>query len=95
MTQDLKDMCIISKDVLRKWNQTPLVDYEEDVEEALAQDLSGMVVVPLEPTEDILLAGNLELEEAAKQHFDLASVYIYPSVYKAMLSAAQKEKSDD
>ena len=79
--KDLKDMCIINKNVLRKWNQTPLVDYEDDVEKALNQDLSGMVVVPIIPTEDML--------KKVTFHPVIAS-----DVYKAMLSAA-KEKNDE
>jgi hypothetical protein len=85
MTKKLKDMCIIGKDVLRKWNQAPLVDYEDDVEKALNQDLSGMVVVPIEPSYEML--------HAARQYRNLLQPW--EAAYKAMLSAAQKEKCDE
>jgi len=87
MKQDLKDMFIISKDVLRKWNQTPLVDYESDVESALGQDLSGTMNVPIELTEAMM---ERALEVLGRMHgFELKLVAI--TFYKAMLSAAQKE----
>jgi len=55
MTQDISKMCLISKDVLRKWNQTPLVDYESDVESALGQDLSKICMIDKEHLETLLL----------------------------------------
>lgn len=99
--KDLKDICLVSKDVLRKWNQTPLVDYENDVQEALNQDLSGMVVVPLEHTAKIIELANEALErldDVICYTYDYERVKTYlkkAHAELAMLSAAQKEKNND
>lgn len=90
--KNLKDMCLIEKSVLQDFmkaagvNDDTYIRGEQKLRQALNQDLSGMVVVPLTPTKDMLEA----MDEAGM----MDSSY-YPDVYKAVLSAAQKEKNDD
>lgn len=90
--KDLKAHVLISEDtahtiitILRLIsfdNKNELVDATiASLEKALNQDLSGMVVVPLEPT-DKMAEAHGENELYCKE------------IYKAMLSAA-KEKNDD
>lgn len=90
--KNLKDMCLIEKSVLQDFmkaagvNDDTYIRGEQKLRQALNQDLSGMVVVPLTPTKDMLEA----MDEAGM----MDSSY-YPDVYKAVPSAAQKEKNDD
>lgn len=107
--KDLKDMCLIEKNTLTALHAyackyadaldngdiedqaghyfTENIHEQCDIaEQAINQDLSGMVVVPLTPTKDMLEA----MDEAG-----MMDSFYYPDVYKAVLSAAQKEKNDD
>lgn len=100
--KDLKDMCMIEKSVLQDFmkaagvNDDTYIRGEQKLRQALNQDLSGMVVVPIEPTTEMKAAGASSLEDVVCKYNNtfIRRDYLADDVYKAMLSAA-KEKNDD
>lgn len=93
--KDLKDHVLIEKSHLAKLvyvYELPSDIFKED----LNQDLSGMVVVPIEPTTEMKAAGASSLEDVVCKYNNtfIRRDYLADDVYKAMLSAA-KEKNDE
>ena len=90
--EDLKDMCLIDKKYIKKIGHLATMyphhvmrDAVKDIENiAYSQDLNGMVVVPVEPTDRMRGYGDDELPEEARG-FGWAD-----DVYKAMIAAAPK-----
>lgn len=96
--KDLKDMCMVEKEHLRAFlkasgalNDHIYIRGTARLEQALNQDLSGIVVVPIEPTEEMCRAGQKHMPKDDLGYVIVDAEYIYA----AMLSAAQKEKNDD
>lgn len=109
MTQDLKDHVLISKDLFNTlvyktaWVQrimgiavygveSKLAAHDkpilEAIIEAMKQDLSGTINVPIKLTKEMFWAGERAINQKEKP-------VVAWDVWEAMLSAAQKEKSDD
>lgn len=86
MTQDLKDMCFLSKDdvanlmhgIIFETNDAPTMLSWQKAQQAIDQDLSGMTVVPIEPTYRMI--------KDAEQ----LRIPTYARVYKTMIAAAPK-----
>ena len=85
---DLSKKCLIDKDTVKYLLQVIKVhcesytnDEQKELEQALNQDLSGRMVVPVEPTSDMLYEGSNGDYHAEGDASD---------VYKAMLYAAPK-----
>lgn len=87
MTQDLKDMCIISKMLLKTllngYDFTLSPDDARESNQALAQGLSGWRLVPFDPTEYMGSRGTL-----LRGIQDNAGYADTVAIYREMLSAA-------
>ena len=72
----------------------PIYHAEEEVTAALtAITEAGMVVVPREPTEGMIAAGKEQMSKAWDFDFSKTPESETPKVYKAMLAAAEKGKT--
>jgi hypothetical protein len=106
---DLRNKCLIDKDtvkyllqVIKVYCESYTYDEQKELVKALNQDLNGMVVVPVEPTEAVIEAGEEAYSEILKYltenniyHADkdkqIDYVFVAKSArYKAMIAAAPK-----